>query len=158
MKQEPIRIYADTSVFGGAFDEEFSRPSQQFFRQVLEGRFRLVLSPLVQDELVAAPERVQRFFDEVTGGADIVRITADATRLQTAYLSFGILTDKSSGDALHVAIATVSECSVIVSWNFKHIVHFDKIPLYNAVNRQKGFSEIAIYSPLEVIEYEDEDI
>ncbi len=158
MKWEPIRIYADTSVFGGAFDEEFSRPSQQFFRQVLEGRFRLVLSPLVQDELVAAPERVQRFLDEVTVGADIVRITADATRLQAAYLSFGILTDKSSDDALHVAITTVSECSIIVSWNFKHIVHFDKIPLYNAVNRQKGFSEIAIYSPLEVIEYEDEDI
>ncbi len=158
MKREPIRIYADTSVFGGAFDEEFSKPSQQFFRQVLEGRFRLVLSPLVQDELAAAPEQVQRLLDEITGGADLVRITAEATRLQAAYLSSGILTDKSSDDALHVAIATVSECSVIVSWNFKHIVHFDKIPLYNTVNRQNEFTEIAICSPREVIEYEDEDI
>ena len=87
-----------------------------------------------------------------------MRITAEATRLQAAYLSASILTDKSSDDALHVAIATVSECSIIVSWNFKHIVHFDKIPLYNAVNRQNGFPEIAIYSPREVIEYEDEDI
>ncbi len=59
-----------------------------------------------------------------------------------------------SDDALHVAIATVSSCSLIVSWNFKHIVHFDKIKLYNAVNILKGFSEIAIFSPLEVISYE----
>lgn len=37
-------------------------------------------------------------------------------------------------------------------------VHFDKIPLYNAVNRKKGYPTIAIYSPREVIEYEDENI
>ena len=41
---------------------------------------------------------------------------------------------RHSADALHVAQATVASCRVIVSWNFKHIVHFAKIPLYNAVN------------------------
>ena len=30
-----------------------------------------------------------------------------------------------------------------------------KIPRYNAVNKLNGYDEIAIYSPLEVIEYED---
>ena len=29
-------------------------------------------------------------------------------------------------DAMHVALATVAKADV-VSWNFKHIVHFDKI-------------------------------
>jgi hypothetical protein len=52
----------------------------------------------------------------------------------------------------------VTGCSLIVSWNFRHIVHFEKIPLYNAVNTLKGYSSIAIYSPQEVIKYEDEDI
>jgi len=41
-----------------------------------------------------------------------------------------------------------------VSWNFRHIVHFEKIPLYNAVNVLNGWGHIGIYSPLEVIEYE----
>ena len=41
------------------------------------------------------------------------------------------------------------------SWNFRHIVNFQKIPRYNAVNTLNGYKEIAIYSPLEVIEYED---
>ncbi len=68
------------------------------------------------------------------------------------------MTPKSSDDALHVALATVSGCSLIVSWNFKHIVHFEKIPLYNAINAVNGFANIAIFSPLEVIKYEDQKI
>ena len=48
--------------------------------------------------------------------------------------------------------------SLIVSWNFKHIVHYQKIPMYNAVNVLHGFPEISIYSPSEVIDYEAEDL
>lgn len=44
-----IRVYADTSVFGGAFDEEFQAASRTFFDQVRNGRFKLVTSALVQD-------------------------------------------------------------------------------------------------------------
>jgi hypothetical protein len=40
---------------------------------------------------------------------------------------------------------------MIVSWNFKHIVNYQKIPLYNAVNILHGYGQIAIYSPLEVV-------
>ncbi len=64
------------------------------------------------------------------------------------------MTSKSAEDALHVALATTWSCSIIVSWNFRHIVHFEKIPLYNAVNVLNGWGHIGIYSPLEVIEYE----
>jgi hypothetical protein len=31
---------------------------------------------------------------------------------------------------------------------------YEKIPLYNAVNVLRGYNQIAIYSPLEVIKYE----
>jgi len=40
---------------------------------------------------------------------------------------------------------------VIVSWNFKHIVHYQKVPLYNAVNVLKRLSPLEIRSPSEVI-------
>jgi len=30
MKGKPMRVYADTSVFGGVFDEEFATPSRAF--------------------------------------------------------------------------------------------------------------------------------
>ena len=46
---------------------------------------------------------------------------------------------------------------VIVSWNFKHIVNFHKIPLYNGVNLSKGYGTIAIHDPCAVIG-DEEDI
>jgi len=70
------------------------------------------------------------------------------------------LTPKWLDDALHVALASISGCDGIVSWNFKHIVHYQKIPRFNAVNVLQGYKEIMIYSPLEVIDYgrDDENI
>jgi len=44
---------------------------------------------------------------------------------------------------------------IIVSWNFRHIVNFRKIPLFNAVSVLKGYRQIAIHSPMEVISYEE---
>ena len=45
-------------------------------------------------------------------------------------------------------------CRCIVSWNFKHLVHFDKIPMYHGVNLINGFDSISINTPAEVIAYE----
>ncbi|MHC4356901.1 MAG: type II toxin-antitoxin system VapC family toxin [Planctomycetota bacterium] len=154
-EQETMRIYADTSVFGGVFDVEFEEPSKAFFSEIRAARFVLVSSELVRQEIHAGPQRVQEFFGDILPVVEIAEITAEALKLQEAYTAAGILSERHSTDALHVALATVSRASLIVSWNFKHIVNFQKIPMYNAVNILHGYSEIAIYSPLEVIEHED---
>ena len=54
-------------------------------------------------------------------------------------------------NGMHVALARVGRCRCIVSWNFKHIVHFDKIPLYHGVNLINGFESISINPPAEVV-------
>lgn len=158
MAEEPIRVYADTSVFGGVYDDEFRKPTLIFFDQVRRGRFRLVVSPLIEEELELAPEPVRGLLAEMESYAEVADISSAMADLQEAYLREGIVSEKSSDDALHVAIAVVAQCTVIVSWNFKHIVHFDKIPLYNAVSASHGHAELAIHSPREVIEDDDENI
>src|SRR5262245_61418020 len=150
----PIRVYADTSVFGGPFDEEFQTVSRTFFDQVKSGRFKLITSALVQEEIDPAPMQVRELFNELLHLFDVVEVSEEALDLRAAYLETGIVTRQWADDALHVAIASVAGCSLIVSWNFKHIVHFEKIPLYNAVNTLKGYATIGIFSPLEVIKYE----
>jgi predicted nucleic acid-binding protein len=150
-----IKIYADTSVFGGVFDEEFEAASKAFFDAVRKAKFALVTSELVRQEILAGPENVQKLFYNILSIAEVAEITPEALKLQRAYTNAGIVPRRYSTDALHVALASNSQASVIVSWNFKHIVNFQKIPLYNAVNTLHGYREIAIYSPLEVIEYED---
>ncbi len=153
-----LRVYADTSVFGGCFDEEFAEASRTFFDQVRSARFILVTSPIVEAEMEAAPSDVQNLFRHTLESAEVVDVSEEALRLHTAYLEAGIVSPQSATDALHVALATVSACTLIVSWNFRHIVHFEKIPLYNAANVLNGFEKIAIYSPREVLEYEDQDL
>lgn len=151
-----MRIYADTSIFGGLFDQEFKQATGQFLAEIDAGRHILVTSAVVEAEIEPAPDAVRTLFARYEAMAEIVPVTEAALALQQHYIQAGVVTTKSLDDALHVALATVSACNLIVSWNFKHIVHFDKIPKYNAVNTLNGYGFIGIFSPLEVIDYGNE--
>lgn len=87
---------------------------------------------------------------------EYVEVSDEALKLRDAYLREKIVTKKYSDDALHVALASVFACEKIVSWNFRHIVHSDKIRFYQAVNVLHGYKKIDIFSPSEVIHYEED--
>jgi len=106
---------------------------------------------------MAAPVDVRRFFRRVTRRVEHVRVSEGALALRDAYVNAGIVGPRSGADALHVALASVHACPVLVSWNCKHIVHFQKIPKYNAVNRLCGYGELAIHTPLELLGDEDSE-
>lgn len=148
------RVYLDTSVLGGCFDAEFAPWSNGLIADFRNQAFHPVLSTIVAAELQAAPLSVQAVYEElVTLGADILSVTAPALELADAYQQRGIVTPRFYTDGLHIALATVTEVDIVVSWNFKHIVHFDKIRLFNAVNLEHGYKPISIYSPREVTYY-----
>lgn len=123
-----------------------------------EKRFVLITSELVREEILGGPEKVQKYFEKMLAYCEIAEVVRQALELQAAYLKEEILSDKYATDALHVALATVANAKMIISWNFKHIVNFKKIPLYNAVNKLKGYEPIEIYSPPEVIEDETKTV
>ena len=87
---------------------------------------------------------------------DILNVTGEAIALADAYQKQGVLTPKYYDDGLHIALATIAEVDVLVSWNFKHIVQFLKIRQFNAVNLALGYKTIQIFSPREVSTYEAE--
>jgi predicted nucleic acid-binding protein len=149
-----LRIYLDTSVFGGVFDKEFRDVTSVLFSQIEKGLFELVTSEVVAEEIKSAPLRVQQIFTKYLPQTELLTVSFEAIKLQQAYLSAKILSIPYQTDALHVALATVAECSVLLSWNFKHIVHFQKVPLYNAINTLHGYAQLTINSPQEVIFYE----
>ncbi len=157
MRESPPRIYVDTSVFGGAFDEEFEEASWQLFNAFRTGQFQPVISDVVAREVAVAPKAVRKLYQEILRLTEVTAVGEDALELRDAYQAAGILSRKWSDDALHVALASVSQCAMIVSWNFKHIVHFQKIPLYNSVNKMRGYGELQICSPLEVIGHGNQD-
>jgi predicted nucleic acid-binding protein len=158
MRLTPIRVYVDTSVFGGVFDDEFSEPSAAFFSQVAEDRFRLLTSALVSAELQDAPQDVQAWFIRFEPLLELVTASEEVLTLRNAYLTAGVVTPRWADDALHVALATVHDAELIVSWNFRHMVNIERIRGYNAVNLLSGYRTIDIRSPREVISDEEEDV
>jgi hypothetical protein len=47
MKQ---RLYIDTSVFGGFFDEEFAEYTKPLFKRINKGEFIILFSNITQEE------------------------------------------------------------------------------------------------------------
>jgi len=147
-----FRVYIDTSILGGCEDEEFSVASLKLVDCIRSGEFKVLVSDLLVRELSLAPERIKGILQSIPlENIEQLSETEDAIGLQRAYIGARILGKASLNDALHVAIATVARADMIVSWNFKHIVHFDKIRMFNAVNLREGYGIIDIRSPLEVI-------
>lgn len=146
-----LRIYVDTSVLGGCFDDEFAPWSNGLMRDFRAGSFRPVLSEVVAAEVRRAPEAVRTVYAELrTLSSEFLTVSDEAVQLLAAYQSRGILTLQFGNDMLHIALATVADVDVLVSWNFKHIVRLDKIRLFNAADIELGYKLLSIYSPREV--------
>ncbi len=151
------RIYIDTSVIGGCFDEEFAPWSNGLIKDFQQGRFKPVVSEVVSAEIDDASEVVREKYGEILSlGAETLLITPQAQELADVYQARNVLSPKFYDDGLHIALASVAEVDVLVSWNFKHIVHLDKIRLFTAVNLELGYRPLQIYSPREVTHYGEE--
>lgn len=153
------RIYIDTSVIGGCLDTEFAPWSNGLFKDFRLGFYLPVVSVIVETEIRKAPEAVrEKYLELVSLGAEILEPDSTVYALASAYQERGIITPKYRLDGLHIALATLAEVDLLVSWNFRHIVHYDKIRLFNAVNLQSGYNPLQIFSPREVTHYGEEGI
>jgi predicted nucleic acid-binding protein len=153
------RIYIDTSVIGGCFDAEFAPWSNGLFKDFRLGLYHPVVSEVVAAEVEDAPEGVRQRYEELLElDAEVLEVDPEVLHLADTYQAKKILTPKFYDDGLHIALATVAGVDLLVSWNFKHIVHYEKIRLFSAVNEELGYAPLQIYSPREVTHYEDEGL
>jgi hypothetical protein len=146
------RIYIDTSVVGGCLDERFSESSHALMDRARASLAVLLVSDVLIDELGGAPDEVAAILADLPPIAiESVHTTDEALQLQDAYLAAGVVDKNAHFDALHVALATIARADLIVSWNFRHIVHYDRIRAFNAVNLREGYGVVTIHSPREVV-------
>jgi predicted nucleic acid-binding protein len=153
MKQ---RIYIDTSVVGGYFDEEFTDVTKKLFERLENKEIVFVISDLLDLELIGAPMNVRELLHSFSNDKfERVQLTEEAIRLADAYISEKVVGRTSLEDCRHIAVATVYKVDVLASWNFKHIVNLDKIKGYNSINYRLGYPMIEIRSPKDLIKYGD---
>ena len=150
-----LKIYVDTSVIGGCFDDEFKEFSNLLFDQFNTGKCIPVISDVTIRELERAPTEVADIIKIIDSEIlVIVSIDDEIRALARDYIDEGVMTIKNIEDATHIAAAVVSNVDVLVSWNFKHIVNINKIHLINAVNVKHGYHSLEIFTPREVINIE----
>lgn len=150
MKQ---RVYIDTSVIGGCFDQEFEDWSNRLFDDFRSGKTIAVISDITLDELSEAPQKVQNNFSTIPDDSlEILTSNQESRELAEKAVS-----RRFYEDALHIAIATINQVNVLASWNFKHIVNLDRIRMYNSVNLKNGFSMLEIRTPREILKFDDDE-
>lgn len=151
MKQ---RIYIDTSVVGGYFDEEFKEATISLFERLENNEVIFIVSDLLDLELLNAPANVRELlYQYSTDKFERVELTEEAIKLGDTYILEKVVGQTSLEDSRHIALATINKVDVLASWNFKHIVNLDKIKGYNSVNLRMGYPMIEIRSPKDLINY-----
>jgi predicted nucleic acid-binding protein len=151
MKQ---RIYIDTSVVGGYFDDEFKEATLKLFERLDNNEIVFVISDLLDLELINAPLHVRdHLLNYSSDKFQRVELTEDAIKLADTYIEERVVGKTSMEDCRHIALATINKVDVLASWNFKHIVNLDRIKGYNSVNLRLGYSMIEIRSPKDLVNY-----
>ncbi len=150
------RLYIDTSVFGGLYDEEFEEFTRPLFDRIQKEEFMLLFSTVTQDELENAPTQVRELVQRLNAqSTEFIELTEDAVELATQYIAEKVVGQTSYADCLHIALATIHHADFLVSWNFNHIVNVQRIMAYNSINIKNGYKQLEIRSPRDLMTYED---
>ncbi|MET4083440.1 putative nucleic acid-binding protein [Pedobacter sp. UYP30] len=150
------RLYLDTSVFGGLHDEEFQQYTEPLFDRIKKSEFTIILSNITEGELENAPNKVKQTPKLLPkDSTEYVTSDIESARLAKKYIDEGVVGLTSYADCLHIALATIHNADILLSWNFKHIVNVVRIIGYNSVNIAEGYKQIDIRSPRELMIYED---
>ena len=146
------RIYIDTSVIGGHFDEEFQDFSRLLFERIANKDFMIYFSEVNKTELSLAPTYIQDIEKLIPSDCyHYLELNNESKNLAEVYINEKALGKASLNDAYHIAIASTNRLDCLISWNFKHIVNFDKIRLFNSINLRLGYPLIDIRTPLEFL-------
>jgi len=136
------RIYLDTSIFGGLHDEEFKEYTEPLFERVKKSEFEIIYSNVTEQELENAPDRIRATVDLLPKNSTVyVKSDIESAKLAKKYIDEGVVGPTSYADCLHIALATIHNANILISWNFKHIVIVVRIVGYNSVNIARSINQ-----------------
>lgn len=127
---------------------------QELTREWWERRrddFELYISRFVVDEAAggdpdAAEKRLQ-----ILNDLPQLAVTEEAILLGENLIREGALPEKSATDGLHIAVATVHEMDVLLTWNCRHLANAEILGVVNRFIRSKGFEAPIICTPEELM-------
>jgi predicted nucleic acid-binding protein len=156
-----LSIYLDTSVISFLYADdapELRDITREFFESFL-GEYEVSVSEAVLVEIDRTQDSIlrNRLHEAVRKyRIPVIHLDPDeeseVASLADLYVAQGVVPVGKREDALHLAIATVREYDVLLSWNYRHLANLKKQVLVNAVNAAAGYLRpVSLLNPMEVM-------
>ncbi|MCB4792742.1 MAG: PIN domain-containing protein [Elusimicrobia bacterium] len=152
-----LKLYLDTSVFNFALsdrtgDENAKTATEKLLQKIKQDIYDGYISELVMREVIRAPELKRTALINLINDLNLesLVIVKEIEMLAEKYIEEGLIPKKYQEDAIHIAIASINDLDVIVSWNFEHMVKLKTRKGVIAVNELMGYKAIEIITPQEV--------
>ena len=145
------KVYLDTSVISALFDER--TPERLAMTSVLWSKlndYDVFISELVLKEMGRANQQNRDKMFSAIKDFIVLKISKEAEELALIYVKQGIFPEKYFDDALHVALASVNQIGILLSWNFTHLVKLKTRRMVSIVNLTENIMPVEIASPPEL--------
>ena len=152
-----LKLYLETSVWNYACGQggpEAQEATLQLLGASKGGGYEIFVSTLVLQELLRTPDpsRREKLMKAVAEHQPVeLDVDAAAERLADQYVAHQLVVERYRNDAVHVAIATLAQIDIVVSWNLKHIVNPRTRRTVNGLNNMLGYGRIDFGTPEEVL-------
>ena len=154
-----LKVYLDTSVVSYLQQEDAPNrmaETLKLWKKFMTGCYDIFLSSMTTLEVNRCNASKLSFLNNKLREINYneIKIGNNELNLAREIVSTGILTEKSFDDCQHIAAAVLSECDIIVSWNFKHLVNIKTIQGVRKITQLKGYKDIEIMNPTTLLEME----
>jgi predicted nucleic acid-binding protein len=153
-------IYLETTIFNFPFTDDapqYRADTLRLFEEIQTEKFKPFTSEYVIRELkdtqdVEKKEKMNVLISNYE--VAVIPASDEVKRLANVYVSAGVIPEKYSPDALHIAATMVAGIDYIVSLNSRHIVKHKTIIETEIINAREGYKRVFIHTLAEVIDYD----
>ena len=146
-------VYLETSVFGAYVSTRddpgsvYRRVTTRSWWSRQRASYEVCTSAAVLTELQASQYPGQDEAIGLAGGLPQVDITDEVLAVAELYVRHKLMPKPASGDALHLALASVNEMDYLLTWNIRHLANPNKIDHMTVINSRLGLLGPAILTP-----------
>ena len=158
-----LKAYLDTSIINFLYETdspELKRITEIFFKDIIaKEKIEAFISNIVIDEInqtnnVNKREILLKTFEKYDNIITLVVGNEESEEigfLAEKYIENGIIPEKKTADALHVAYTTLFQMDLLLSWNYQHLANINKEQKILILNKTLGYNyPFRMTNPLEV--------
>jgi hypothetical protein len=116
--------------------------------------YNLVTSVPVLEELMRGNHPLKKEKLALIDALPLLPVTDEVTSVAEFYITRKAMPADPKGDALHLALASVYKCDILLSWNCRHIANHQKAGYVRKLNIDLGLAVPALLTPFALLNEE----